>query len=89
MKFNDEEFEDDGHQQTAQRTVPNAYQVADNSSDTPKPEQPKRGDGENDRPHPQQPYHEGDDEQANVPGPNELPDQQKVGEDDEIEHIET
>lgn len=184
MKFNDEEFEDDDHQQTAQKTAQNAYRVDDdnleekdlkrsllfgeeqlpeptegkgyggdkfgqenntpsgddknnpsqlagntnaylartepmeehpedsnftsakqdgasnysqaqpkgeNSSDAPKPEEPKRGDGENDRPHPQQPYQEGtaDNEQVNIPGPNELPDQQKVGEDDEREHIET
>jgi len=60
-------------------------------SEAPKPEVPKRGNGENDRPHPQQPYQEGttDSEKTNIPGPNELPDQQKVGEDDEREHIET
>jgi len=61
----------------------------------PKPEKVERGNGENDRPHPQQPYTEGTDDndgesQPNIPGPNELPDQQKVGEDDDsIEHIET
>lgn len=60
----------------------------------PKPEKVERGNGENDRPHPQQPYTEGTDDndgqgQPNIPGPNELPDQQKVGEDDEQEHIET
>jgi len=60
----------------------------------PKPEEVKRGDGENDRPHPQQPYTEGTDDndgtdgdeiekeerESNIPGPNELPDQLKVGE---------
>ena len=71
---------------------------------SPKPEEIKRGDGENDRPHPQQPYTEdtddsdgtdGDDiakeeRETNIPGPNELPDQLKVGEDSDNEnHIET
>ena len=60
----------------------------------PKPEEVKKGDGENDRPHPQQPYTEGTDDndgtdgdeiekeerETNIPGPNELPDQLKVGE---------
>ena len=60
----------------------------------PKPEEPKRGDGENDRPHEQEPYTEGTDDNdsgdnTNIPGPNELPDQQKVGEGDEKDHIET
>jgi len=63
----------------------------------PKPEKVERGNGENDRPHPQQPYTKGTDDndgnssgQPNIPGPNELPDQQKVGEDDdERDHIET
>jgi len=62
-------------------------------SETPKPEVPERGNGENDRPHPQEPYREGtaDNDGPNIPGPNELPDQQKIGEDtdDEREHIET
>jgi len=54
----------------------------------PKPEEPKRGDGENDRPHEQQPYTEGTDDNdgpagPNTPGPQELPDQQKVGEDED------
>jgi len=53
----------------------------------PKPEKVERGDGENDRPHPQEAYKEGTDDNDgnsghNIPGPNELPDQQKVGEDD-------
>lgn len=62
----------------------------------PKPEKVERGNGENDRPHEQQPYYEGTDDndgngdgKPNVPGPNEVPDQQKVGEDDGKEHIET
>jgi len=63
------------------------------NSENPKPEAPERGNGENDRPHPQEPYREGtaDNEETNAPGPNELPDQQKVGEDtdDDREHIET
>jgi hypothetical protein len=63
---------------------------------SPKPEEVKRGDGENDRPHPQQTYTEGtadddgtDDGEVNIPGPNELPDQQKVGENNDDDHIET
>jgi hypothetical protein len=62
---------------------------------TPKPEKVERGNGENDRPHKGGQYQEGtadNDAEPNVPGPNELPDQQKVGEDvdnDEREHIET
>jgi len=69
---------------------------------SPKPEEVKRGDGENDRPHPQQPYTEGtvdddgtdgddiakEEKETNIPGPNELPDQLKVGESDN-DHIET
>ena len=57
----------------------------------PKPaRQEERGNGENDRPHEEEPYVEGTDDsdgtdEPNIPGPNELPDQQKVGEDDHIE----
>jgi hypothetical protein len=70
-------------------------------NETPKPEKVERGNGENDRPNPQSPYREGtadnddkDNEQTNIPGPNELPDQQKVGEpdpgnNDEEDHVET
>jgi hypothetical protein len=65
-------------------------------NENPKPEKAERGNGENDRPHSQQYYEKenGDTENVNIPGPNELPDQQKVGEnsDDEYEekdHIET
>jgi len=61
-------------------------------NETPKPEKPEeRGNGENDRPHEETGYHEGtadNENEPNVPGPNEVPDQQKVGED-EVEHIET
>jgi hypothetical protein len=61
----------------------------------PKPEKVERGNGENDRPHKggdqyQQEATEND--QPNVAEPNELPDQQKAGEDideDERDHIET
>ncbi|MDF2431529.1 MAG: hypothetical protein JWP44_1160 [Mucilaginibacter sp.] len=67
------------------------------TTEAPKPEKVERGDGENDRPHKGNTYYEGnddDDEQANIPGPDELPDQQKVGEDVdddtfERDHIET
>jgi hypothetical protein len=64
-----------------------------NSAD-PKPEKVERGNGENDRPHKGDTgYQEStdDDDEINIPGPNELPDQQKVGEnseDNERDHIE-
>ena len=71
----------------------------DASADEPKPEKVERGNGENDRPHPQQDYTEGTDDndgngdaEPNIPGPEELPDQQKVGEGgdaDEKNHVET
>jgi len=67
------------------------------SNNEPKPEKVERGNGENDRPHPQEEYNEGTDDEdgsgePNIPGPNELPDQQKVGEgnsEDGKDHIET
>ncbi|MDB5018598.1 MAG: hypothetical protein JWQ84_3430 [Mucilaginibacter sp.] len=67
------------------------------TNEEPKPEKVERGDGENDRPHKGNTYYEGTDdkdEEANVPGPDELPEQQKVGEDVdddtfEKDHIET
>lgn len=69
------------------------------SDELPKPEKVERGNGENDRPHKQQPYYEGTADndghsEPNIPGPEELPDQQKVGEPDpgntdERDHIET
>jgi len=60
----------------------------------PKPEKVERGNGENDRPHKGDTYYEAgnDDDDVNIPGPNEVPDQQKVGEDvddDDKDHIET
>ena len=65
------------------------------NSAEPKPEKVERGNGENDRPHKggneyQQDVTESD--QPDIAGPEELPDQQKVGEDvsdDDREHIET
>lgn len=64
------------------------------TSEMPKPEVPERGNGENDRPHKGERYQEGtaDNDEVNIPGPNEVPDQQKVGEDtdaDDKDHIET
>ena len=52
-------------------------------NETPKPEKVERGDGENDRPHPQETYQEGtaDNDEANLAGYEEIPDQLKVGED--------
>ena len=63
--------------------------------ETPKPEKVERGNGENDRPHKGNTYYEGTDDndnEPNVPSPEELPDQLKADEDDdddEREHIET
>ncbi len=69
------------------------------NNEMPKPEKVERGNGENDRPHKGGNYQEGTDDndgydQTNIPGPEELPDQQKVGEPDpgntdEQDHIET
>jgi len=64
------------------------------SNSEPKPEKVERGNGENDRPHKGETFQEGtaDNDITNIAGPNEIPDQQKVGEknyDDEREHIET
>ncbi len=58
-----------------------------NESEMPKPEKVERGNGENDRPHKSEPYQEGTadndgQQETNIPGPIELPDQQKVGEPD-------
>lgn len=64
-------------------------------NESPKPDPIERGNGVNDRPHTKETYKEGtaDNDETNTPGPNEVPDQQKVGEemDDprEREHIET
>lgn len=70
------------------------YRKAEFSNSTePKPEKAERGNGENDRPDATSPYREGkeeqDSDQENIPGPQELPDQQKVGEDDGKDHVET
>lgn len=66
-----------------------AQPYANWQNETPKPENPgERGNGENDRPHEETEYQEGtadNESEPNIPGPNELPDQQKVGEDDHIE----
>ncbi|HVW94350.1 MAG TPA: hypothetical protein VHA56_00110 [Mucilaginibacter sp.] len=62
-------------------------------NETPKPAPAERGNGENDRPHEETEYEEGTadtEKEPNIPGPSELPDQQKVAEDDDdVEHIET
>jgi hypothetical protein len=85
-----------GKQQDGQPDYSKAQPTTAVKAENPKPEKVERGNGENDRPHPQEPYREGtaDNDEANIAGPNELPDQQKVGEkvkDDpyEKEHIET
>ncbi|ASU34045.1 hypothetical protein [Mucilaginibacter xinganensis] len=73
-----------------------AQPYANWNSESPKPARPEeRGDGENDRPHEESGYQEGtadNENEPNIAGPNEVPDQQKVGEDidaDDIEHTET
>ena len=64
------------------------------NAESPKPDKVERGNGENDRPHEKESYTEGtvDNDNVNIPGPNEVPDQQKVGEDinetDEKDDIE-
>eukprot|EP00697_Spironema_sp_BW2_P008426 gnl/Spiro4/23015_TR11366_c0_g1_i1.p2 gnl/Spiro4/23015_TR11366_c0_g1~~gnl/Spiro4/23015_TR11366_c0_g1_i1.p2 ORF type:complete len:187 (-),score=7.65 gnl/Spiro4/23015_TR11366_c0_g1_i1:249-809(-) len=70
------------------------YSKAQASDTEPKPEKVERGNGENDRPDTESPYREGkeehtEDEDENIPGPMELPDQQKVGENEVEDHIET
>ncbi len=73
-----------------QQGSPDYANAQPQSSTEPKPDKVERGNGKNDRPDSQSPYREGkDSEQENIPGPQELPDQQKVGEDDEKGHIET
>ncbi len=72
-----------------------AQPYANWNNEEPKPEKIERGNGENDRPHKGDGYQEGtadNETEPNIPGPNELPDQRKVGEDtddDNIDHIET
>lgn len=75
------------------RARPDAFK---NTSE-PKPERVERGNAENDRPRKndgnyRQQQETDSDSEVNIPGPGELPDQQKVGEKlnpDEREHIET
>ncbi|MDB5110628.1 MAG: hypothetical protein JWR67_1742 [Mucilaginibacter sp.] len=101
----EEHPEDSNFKANDQDGLPNyddAQPYSKMKNETPKPEKVERGNGENDRPHEQESYYEGtddndgndDDVEPNVPGPNELPDQQKVGEPDagnrdERDHIET
>jgi hypothetical protein len=94
----EEHPEDSNFTAAYQDGAPDYRKAQPNASGTdPKPEKVERGNGENDRPHPQQPYTEGTDDndgEPNIPGPGELPDQQKVGEDDDEydngkQHIET
>jgi hypothetical protein len=69
-----------------------AQPTSSSESQEPKPEKVERGNGDNDRPHKGDTGQEqasNSDDDYNIPGPNELPDQQKVGEDDERDHIET
>jgi hypothetical protein len=98
-----EEHPEDTNFKSAQQDGAPDYEKAQPYSDItgemPKPEKVERGNGENDRPHKSEPYYEGTDDddgqqQTNIPGPIELPDQQKVGEpdagnNDEEDHIET
>jgi hypothetical protein len=104
----EEHPEDSNFKANDQDGLPNyddAQPYSKMKNEMPKPEKVERGNGENDRPHEQESYYEGtddndgkvdndDDVEPNVPGPNELPDQQKVGEPDpgntdERDHIET
>jgi len=108
MEFNNEAFWKDRDQSKHVHEEPKAWRVDDDdslkedglkkeffvNSTEPKPEKVERGNGENDRPHKGNTYREGtaDNDEPNIPGPNELPDQQKVGEDvddDDRGHIET
>jgi len=106
MALNNEDFLNDrDNHSNKESDKPNAWRVENNNNvkaqpvsatnSDPKPEKIERGNGENDRPHKGNTYQEetaDGDNQTNIPGPNELPDQQKVGEevdDDDWEHIET
>ncbi len=81
----DEHPENSNFTSANQDGTPNyaAAQGSPVTSETPKPEPVERGNGENDRPHEQEPYVEGTDDSdgENIPGPGEVPDQQKVGEE--------
>ncbi|HEY8931610.1 MAG TPA: hypothetical protein VIM55_20580 [Mucilaginibacter sp.] len=95
----EEHPEDTNFKAKEQDGAPNyskAQPYANWQNEEPKPEKPEeRGNGENDRPHEETNYREGTadtENEANIPGPNELPDQQKVGEkvtNDDDDHIET
>jgi hypothetical protein len=85
MELNNEVFWKDQDQSKPKITMEN---------EDPKPEKIERGNGENDRPHKGDSQQGEDDDAPNIPGPNELPDQQKVGEDVDDDtfrkdHIET
>ena len=82
----DEHPEDSNFTSAEQDGAPDyaAAQGITTTGETPKPEPVERGNGENDRPHEEEPYTEGtddSDEEPNIAGPGELPDQQKVGEE--------
>lgn len=90
----DEHPENTNFKAPEQEGAPDYSKAQTQSSDEPKPDKVERGNGENDRPNPASPYREGkeegqDSDEENIPGPQELPDQQKVGEDDGKDHIET
>jgi hypothetical protein len=108
MEFNNEAFLKDRDQSKQEHDEPKAWHVEDDTnlkendlkktlsvnSTEPKPEKVERGNGENDRPQKGDTYRErtADNDEPNIPGPNEVPDQQKVGEDADNEgkeHIET
>ena len=86
----EEHPEDTNFRPADQEGAPNydkAQPYSKMTAQDPKPEPVERGNGENDRPHKSAPYVEGTDDndgqqQTNIPGPIELPDQQKVGEPD-------
>ena len=98
----EEHPEDTNFRSPEQEGAPNydkAQPYSNMTTEDPKPEPVERGNGENDRPHKSADYVEGTDDsdgeqQTNIPGPIELPDQQKVGEPDpgntsENDHVET
>jgi hypothetical protein len=91
MEFNDQEFWKDRDQSRHEQSKPERWLIDDDTkpqpamltnASEPKPEKVERGNGENDRPQKGDTYQEGtaDNDQTNIPGPNEVPDQQKVGE---------
>lgn len=98
----EEHPEDTNFRSPDQEGAPNydkAQPYSNMATEDPKPEPIERGNGENDRPHKSAEYVEGTDDsdgekQSHIPGPIELPDQQKVGEPDpgntsENDHVET